>query len=423
MLTQEANGYKAVYFSKNDEFGGFTFYMRFNTDGTVEMTSDVDAETAIETSSYDVRLGTTNELVFTTRNHVQKLSDAFALSDTRTGFKGNSVFQFFSNDNGVITFRDIRNRNTASLVLTPSNLTDFQGQSVARVETTLASRTNLEPLVTRSVFQLLRIDNTSGTTDFDLNYNPERLFANSVLELDNGEVIEFNFGVLFTEEGLRVSPAIEFEGETYEAFVYEASTNQYMATVNGTTATILFGNQPASISRLDVQEVVELGPTGFLYRPGLGDNQLTSLGFQALLEDVTSNFQNNGFGTWNVTDLQLFVDYESNDCDTFLFIEVTSAAGGVVFNAIYCFERGAIVDRKLVLNYIGPFQAQNALSENSIFLESFFRPLIDFFNSSEGLVYRAEGTFQSTTNQFSNSAGTFTSIENPALRVYGLWFG
>ena len=73
LLLAESNGYKGVYFTKNDEFGGFTFYMKFNADGTVEMTSDFDSDSAIETSSYEVRFGTTNELVFTTRNHIQKV--------------------------------------------------------------------------------------------------------------------------------------------------------------------------------------------------------------------------------------------------------------------------------------------------------------------------------------------------------------
>ena len=421
-LTAAPNGFKALYFSKNNEFGGFTFYMRFNADGTVDMTSDVDAETAIATSTYDVRFGTTNELVFTTRNHIQKLSDAFAFPDTRTGFKGNSVFQFFSNENDSITFRDVRNRNTASLVLTPSNLSNFEEESVSRVERTLVSQTNLAPTETRSVFQILRIENASGVTNFNLNYNAERLFANPLLELDNGEVIEYNFGVLFTENGINISPAIEFEGEIYENFIFNANSGQYVSTVNGTTASIFFGNEPASINRLDVEEVVNLGPNGFLYRPSLGENQLTSLGFDALLEGVSLNFEDAGLGAWNVTDVQLIIDYESNNCGTTLLIEVTREEDDSSFFGIFCFERGAIAERKLFLNYIEPIQGQDVLTENSEFFEDLVMPIIDFFNSASGLAYTSEGSFASSLAQFSNSSGTFASLDNPALRVYGLWF-
>ncbi|WP_303319088.1 DUF4302 domain-containing protein [Flavivirga abyssicola] len=423
LLLSQDQGYKGVYFSKNDEFGGFTFYMKFNADGTVQMTSDFNSETAIRSSSYEVSFGTTTELVFTTRNHIQKLSET---SGARlAGFRGTSVFQYFSNDNGVITFRDIRNRDTATLILEPTGFTDFTTESVVKAEASLAQRQNLLSSPTTSVFQLLRIENAGGTSNFNLNYNPENLYASPRITLDDGSVTEFNFGIAFTENGLIISPALEFEGETYTEFIYDETSSSYISTVNGTTASILFGNEPAFIGR-DIESLAQLGPTGFLYRPRLGSNPLTSIGHDTLLQEISNNFDAAGLGAWTVREYQLIIDFNSDDCDTFLFMQLERTADQETFRAFYCFERGIINDRKLFLNYTGPISGPGVgtiLAGNTAFFEPLVMPLIDFFNSSEGLIYTNEGGFSSTLFNFSNSAGTFTSIENPAIRVYGLWFG
>ncbi len=426
LLTSASNGFKGTYFSKNDEFGGFTFYMRFNTDGTVDMTSDVDEDTPIQTSSFEVRLGTTNELVFTTRNHIQKLSDAFGVPGARTGFRGTSVFQFISNEDGALTFADIRNRNTAALVLSPSNLTDFEQESVPLVRTTLAARNNLSPSATLPVFQVLRIENANSTTDFNLNYDVNRLFANPISIKDNGEITELSFGVLFEENGLIVSPAIAFEGEFYENFVFNRETRQYTSTVNGTTARLFFGDRPAFINRSAVEELMELGPDGFFYSRNLGENPLTSPGFDALLAQVSQNLEAFGLGEANVTDVELIINYESDDCGTILFISIEFpdiGRNGIVANTFYCLGRGTLVNRTLFLNYQGPFPDNSPEAINANTYEEALMPLINFFNSEAGLVYSAEGTFR--TDQIDGtilSAGTFTSLDSPAIRLYGGWF-
>jgi hypothetical protein len=412
VLTSEIQGYKAVYFTKNNEFGGFTFFMKFNANGTVEMTSDFDAETAVESSSFEVRLGTTNELVFTTRNHIQKLSDPLFSGLIGTGFKGTSVFQYFNNENGVLTFRDVRNNDEGFLKLTPSGLSNFEIESVVNVEASLAQRQNILPTPTTSVFQLLSIENSNGTSSFNFNYDPLRLFASPRITLDDGSVTEFNFGLSFTEDGLIISPALQFEGEIYETFIFDSNTMSYISEVNGTTATILYGDEPAFIGP-DVEDLLEIGSNGFLYRPSLGSNSLTSAGHDSMIAEVNDNLSVFGL---SVFDYILYLDFESNNCDTYLLIRVENADGDT-FNAFYCFEKAVIQDRKLFLNYAGPSDGNGPLLEDSV------APILDFFNSSEGIIYTNEGSFSSSQISAPNRAGTFTSLENPSIRVYGLWFG
>ncbi|WP_157207198.1 DUF4302 domain-containing protein [Mariniflexile maritimum] len=418
LLLKENNGFKGVYFPKNDEFGGFTFYMKFNADGTVNMTSDFDAETAIETSSYEVRYGATTELVFTTRNHIQKVSNPDLPGLIGTGFKGTSVFQYFGNANGVITLKDVRNSETGRFELTPSGLANFNTESVQKVQSSLAQRQNILPKPTSSVFQVLKIKKGNKESNFNFNYDAFRLYASPrvLVEGDVLSIKEFNFGIAFTGDGLMISPSLEFDGESYTNFTYNAATSSYVSTVNGSTATILFDAEPAFISE-DVNELLELGPTGFLYQPGLGSNPLTSLGHDNVLKQITTNFQTTGYGTWTVRQYQLIIDFESDNCDTYLYIQLVRAADGARFNSFFCFERGVITNRKLFLKYSGP------TAGNSVIFEPLVMPLLNFFKSSKGLIYTDEGSFSSSAASYINRAGTFTSLDNPSIRVYGLWFG
>ncbi|WP_445733004.1 DUF4302 domain-containing protein [Mariniflexile sp.] len=415
LLLAEPNGYKGIYFPKNDEFGGFTFYMKFNADGTVNMTSDFNDETAIASSSFEVRYGSAPELVFTTRNHIQKVSDPDYPGLIGSGFKGTSVFQYFGNENGLLTFKDVRNANTGRFELTPSGLANFNTESVQKVQSSLAQRQNLLPTPSSSVFQVLKIKKGNKESNFNFNYDAFRLYASPRVRLE-GDVIsvqEFNFGIAFTGDGLIISPSLQFDGESYTNFTYDVATLSYVSTVNGSTATILFDNEPAFIGE-DVNELLDLGPTGFLYRPALGKNPLTSPGYDLMISQVNENLGAIGF---SFVELQLILDFESDDCDTYLFIRVRRDSDGATFTTFYCYEKAVIQDRKLFLTYLGPSGG------NATFLEARLAPIINFFNSSKGLIYSDEGSFSSSAASYINRAGTFTSLDNPSIRIYGLWFG
>lgn len=413
LLLAEENGYRGVYFSKDDEFGGFNFYMKFNADGTVLMTSDFDSETALESSSYEVRLGTTGtELVFTTRNHIQKVSNTLAPGLIGVSFKGTSVFQFFAEDNGVITLKDIRNQEQASFVLEPTGFSDFNTESVVKAEASLAQRNNFLPTPSEPVFQILRIQNNSKTSSFNLKYDGVRLYTTSTILAEDDTITEINFGIAYTEDGMTISPTLEFEGESYTDFIYNSGTRSYVSTVNGTTATILFEDTPAYIND-DVNRLPSYDGAGFYHLPAFGKNALTSAGHDALLELVGTNLAAQGYSL----DYYLLVtNFESdNDCATFLGIQATRIQNGQPFRARYCFDKPTIQNKKLFLNYTGPFD------NNSSFFEASVTPLINMYNSSKGLIYSQEGNF--TTDQFNapNDAATYTSLDDPTLRVYGVW--
>ncbi len=247
LLTSQTQGYKGVYFTKNDEFGGFTFYMKFNADNTVEMTSDFDSETSLAMSSYEVRFGTTTELVFTTRNHIQKVSDPQLPGAIGTGFKGTSVFQYFTTNNGVLTFRDVRNRDTGYLVFTPTGFTDFQAESIASAEKTLVNRASFVNSDAVTAFPFMSVGDGTNVTEYALNYNKGKLFANPTTTNDDESVSDVKFGIAFTEDGLFISPALELKGVKFEKFTLDKTSGfEYVSIVNGITAKIGYGNKPVT---------------------------------------------------------------------------------------------------------------------------------------------------------------------------------
>lgn len=413
LLTSEAQGYKVMYFSKNDEFGGFTFYMKFNENGTVDMTSDFDSETTIESSSYEVRLGTTNELVFTTRNHIQKVSDPSFPGLTGSGFKGTSVFQFFGNENGKLIFKDVRNKNTGVLELSPTGFSDFESESVQTVEASLMQRQNIVPTIDSSVFQIMTVENSNGISNFDFNYDSLRLFATPRITLADGSIIEYTFGLNFNESGFVISPAFEYQGEIYEEFLYDEDSSSFISNVNGTTASIYFSGGPAYF-KPDVNGLGELGRQAYRAFLEDGTSSLTSPGFIDLIETLDSNVrQTDGFSDWTYTGFVYLAAQDVNG-DVRLDILFTNPNNTVSERAIFWFTP-LTQDNKLFLNFTG---FTNQLGFN---LFDSLEPMVDFFASSEGLYYTDEGSFITDSAAYGNSAATFTSLSEPNLRIYGLW--
>lgn len=433
LLLSQPNGYRAEYFTKNDERGGFTIYMQFNADGTVRQTSDFDNQTALANSLYDVRFGTTVELVFSTRNHITKAVDPTAQIDgvsveIGTGYAGTNNFQFFGNDNGVLSFRDIRNSETATLTLTPTNFTDFDSQSLAEVDVLRENYDKLSsPQSDLPTYPVLEFDNSQGNTRFKFSFNEVTRFSTSRLVTSNA-ITDLEFGITPTLEGLTVSPPLTYQGEVYEDFTYNDETKRYVSTVNGTTASIYYDFAAAYVNPNDIVDLEQdLGPSGFLYRLNLGKNPLTSGTHDSMINLVSNSFNQGLNLNYRVSGYQLILDFESNDCDTFLVLQLYNDVNNngvndgeaIGPNIFYCFEAAKINDGKLFLTYTG------ISNPGLAFTVPWVQPLLDFVGDPDGLIFSREGSFSTNTASFGNTAGTFTSVDsegNGEIRVYGLFF-
>lgn len=432
LLLAENQGYSGIYFPNDDVVGGINFHMNFTEDLRVKMTSDFKSTTELTDTRYDISVGTTAaELVFTSgsRHITDLVQDGAAGFDT---FFGGNSFQYVGEEDGVLTLREIR--SGGKLVLSPSNFTDFETESVISANNTFFAKQSFTEIdcATTSVFDSLAMEVVSGgeTINYSLIYDANNIYLNTEIANPDGSATSQGFGLAFTliggQSALQISPALEVNAGVFEIFILEtgANGNQYIATSNGGTATILNTTLEVPSGEEVNQELPILGPTAFLYRPALGSNPLTSSCFQEqVIDQVNSNLDAFfGPGAFFLSDLQFIFNFDSDDCDNFMFVQIRRASDGENFNAFYCFNRVSISNNRVFQEYTGPFG-----TGNGPFLEPFLQPLIEFFDNPEatssGLLYTNEDTFTSDTASFTNPAATFTKMDNPALRIYGLFFG
>lgn len=407
LLIARPNGFKATYFTKNDERGGFTFYMQFNEDGSVRQTSDIlNGDFDIRTSSYDVRFNVTTELVFTSRNHITEASSPVAEDpdgepvETGTGYAGTNNFQFFKvDDEGVLYFRDVRNRNTASLKLTPTNFTDFDAQSISSVQQSYQRRLDFDDC-TAGIFSFMQVTSSSGVINYDLNYNGSTLYAEPGFFEEDGSLSEFDMGILFTEDSVIISPALEVDGEVLEEFFLDTSSEvlQYTAVQNGVTAIIGYSTTPVR----PILGYQELSDFLILHNPFLN-----SLGTSDFLPDLT-----NQCFVDLITDLNAsipFMDVTRIDLYDLETESATLLIGTSIGNAFYSISK-EIIDDKVYL-------AITATGVPQWFTDA-VQPLLDVIVDPEGL-YVDQPT---TLNRFTNLVFTFTPASNTSIKYSAVAF-
>lgn len=412
LLVAPAEGYKVTYFPKNNEYGGFTFYMNFDTNGDVAMTSDVNSDLDITSSKYDVILGSTIELSFSTRNHIHKLSDSAILGLIGSGYEGNSNFQYIENREGTLFFKEAR--NNAELLFEP--VTDPTAWD--NVAISLANRNRLTPTIDSSVFQQLIITDSAGnTTGYELNYDTLRYFANPLSQSEDGTITELKFGIAGTESGIVVSPPIETAGAVFENFTYDTTLEVFIAENAGATATIGFGNEPAFVTD-DIDLIANGTRSIFGYRPGFGNARFMSDKFFNNFNAISTTLGTIG-ETMDIYYIQ--IDFSNPNNPFAVLVFRTNDAAGNLYIAHYLFIP-RIEDNKLFLTYNGPTDIFGAPLGNGQFYEPVIQSLLSFWASPDGLIYRERGSFTSFNNSFPNASGSFTSLSDNALQAYTIIF-
>ncbi|MDO6736415.1 DUF4302 domain-containing protein [Wenyingzhuangia sp. 2_MG-2023] len=402
LLKSSPEGWKTTYFTDNELLGGYTFLFDFEDDKNVRMTSDFDDDFTVATSEYQIVYGSTSKLSFATRNEIHKLSDSdnFPTGDLRgEGYKGDFEFLYYGQEGDDLIFRT--NRDFIELRFTKATVDDW-----TEIEESKIMREKLVSDATTSVYKSLAISDGTTETRYDLSYNTATLFANAKRLNEEGKFSELNFGVAGTKEGLIADPAIETNGVSFKDFVFDSDLSQFVATVDGQTASIGFFDEPAFLTD-DVADIgVDLGT--FVYALSEGNNALTSPGFDALIDQIETNA-----GTrFPFETLALFSSPDGSDVELLLLM------GGYGFRYTFTSE---IKDNKYFLTYVGPRDG------NGAFLEAAVLPFIEMFAGPNGLYYTNEGSFNAikddgSVTSYSNISGAFVSADSPNIRFYGYWF-
>lgn len=400
LLTNADQGWKVTYFTNGSKFGGFTMLMKFDKENNVEMTSDINSETEAIVGQYDIKMGNTVKLSFSTFNHIHKLVDSYFPSALRgRGYEGSGEFYYYGQEAERLLFKSVRYVDPEKIEFVKATKEDWDNL----IEESMEMATNLKPGPEDSVYTNITVTQNNQETIYPYNLDDLRRFISMTGKTSEGSLVDKSFGIAYTPVGLNVFPPIELQETTFDSFTYDEEHDEFIATVEGTTAKLGFSDQPANIS----DDVLDIGIkfNRFWYDPTWGTNPLTSAGFDALIDEVNKNLS-----VFNVRFSRLRIYVDQNEPG--LSILEISASGNL---ARYAYNT-EIKDSKFYMKYVGPDNSIGAI------LEPHLEPLRSFFGSSKGLYYTNEGSFKSDDNNYSNSSGTFTSAESPNIRLYGLWY-
>ena len=335
-------------------------------------------------------------MVFTTRNHIQKVSNPELEGAIGTGFKGTSVFQYFGNENGVLTFRDVRNRDTGYFVFAPSNFSDFETESIASVTKSLASRDAFVNSDAVTAFPFMSIDDGSSLTEYALNYDSINLFANPTTQADDGTVSDEKFGVAFTEDGLIISPALEINGVSVEKFVLDTTSGfEYVSTTNGITAKIGYGNTP--VTPLDSYS---FGIRDEVAVFNMDETFKHSSAFNTFYADFSNDIANSALPGLQITNI---IIWELNTVGT-PYVDIRTNYGSVWFDINFDYDEETGIVK---FNFTGATNSPQ-------FFTDIIQPLLDvMFGSVKGYYTVNSGTY--TT--FSNRTFGLINADNPAFKT------
>ena len=213
----------------------------------------------------------------------------------------------------------------------------------------------------------MQVNSSSGVVNYDLNYNRSTLFAEPGFTNPDGSIFGLEFGILFTENSLLISPALEVDGVTIEEFFLDTSSPvlQYVATVDGVTAIIGYSTTPT----LPILGYLQLTDFLILHNPFLNSlndptwsPDLTNQPFETLITDLNASIV-----AFDVTRIDLY----DLDADTgTLFI------GSSIGYAFYDISK-EIRDDKVFLTITGTTTTQ--------FFTDAVQPLLNVIVDPQGL--------------------------------------
>jgi hypothetical protein len=240
VLLSSPEGWKTVYFTDNTVLGGYTHLFKFAANGTVEMASDFDDVTETyksEVSEYQIQLGSTVSLVFTTKNKIHLLSDSnnYPIDAlTSEGYRGDFQFLYYGQENGEIIFRT--NRNNQELRFVKATKEDWDD---------LVLNFDMIPNIigdpTLGLYRGLEV--TNGTTKTTYDFNPFSTVTRHTTITDAAG--SYDMGIGYAPNGLVVSPPVVVGNQKLSNFIFNETDGSFTATGTGSvSASIKYSDVP-----------------------------------------------------------------------------------------------------------------------------------------------------------------------------------
>lgn len=252
-LTAPEQGWKFTYFTNENSFGGFTFLMKFNANGQVEMVSDVENTAPSVTSKYEIQEGQGTMLTFTTKNYLHHLADAYSPEELQgKGYQGEFEFIYYGKEGNKLKFRTQR-RDTEQFVY-------FEPATAQEWSVMQNLWGSIEALESEPIRHYFKVTNNGNVENYSISFQHRYLTLRSISTPNK----VLKTGVLPTATGLKFNPPLVIEGKTFNELPWDnnASPARYIATVENVTAEIRFARTPneeqLSNDYLDINNISRL---------------------------------------------------------------------------------------------------------------------------------------------------------------------
>lgn len=267
-LTSSEYGWKLVYQTNKQKFGGFTFVMKFDKQGQVAMVSDFDKSTITQQNSqYEIKTGQGILLSFVTKNHIHNLADA-VLGVLGKGYEGEFEFVYIGKEDGKLKFKT--QRTNEFLFFEKAENDDWQ-----KMQSLINS---VESLAADSYRYSINVISNSENKNYHLSVE----YRYATFKTDTKE---YKFGLIPTTDGLTLSPPLNWKGKQFDKLTTEGSG--FSSTVDDTTFKITFSEFPAS-NKEDYKDIHNLEGLVMLTE-SLKETYLTSKKFKNLLTTEKGN--------------------------------------------------------------------------------------------------------------------------------------
>jgi hypothetical protein len=392
-------GWKAVYFTDDTQLGGFTHLFKFTDDGKVQMASDFNADTKTYESQFDVVLGSTMSVVFTTFNRIHLLSDsgnAPTAALRGKGYLGDFQFLYYGKQaNGDILFKTNRLvRDVRFVKATAQDWADLPKNTI--------SQQNFIGNSSSPLFRLLETNDGTTTKKYSFSVSQASRYSISTALDGSGDVIRT--GVAYTPTGITVSPAVVVAGQKLTDFTYNDTDKSFTATgTGGVTASIKFSNTPLALT--DDYKLLLPGSGNNVYAYIFNTTKGEAANSQLFLTLLNDSEQAAGF---MLTRVQLW--FNNADGSNFIEYRFGNASGATVARRYHYFTLTADATKKTVTFTPGVWKSSTAPTAPAIAAPSFLQALDNQFMNPQGLYFAKA--------QVSGYSGyTFTSTSTPFRMV------
>ena len=222
-LSSAPNGWKLTYFPVKGFFGGFTFLMKFNPNGRVTMTSDIENTFELRESSYQIQEGQGPLLVFTTKNYIHDLADSSSPMELMpSGYLGEFQFLYFGKEGNKLKFRTQRKDTEQFVYFEPATAGEWNSMEAYHNVATAISGSYYAKVIT-----------SAGTEKYYMTFNQRLL---TFTAMNNREKV-FETGMVPISDGIALEPPLKLEGKSFTKLTSVPGTSpaSYTATVDGVT--------------------------------------------------------------------------------------------------------------------------------------------------------------------------------------------